>query len=215
MIPKEMRANIHIPRADTTIPDIWKMMSVEGQILREEAVLLYKLASRVRDGAIVEIGSFRGKSTTALALGSRAGSSVPVFAIEPHEEFVGVLGGRFGAADRSVFFRNMLQAECLDIVRLVNLGAEIVARCWDQPIGLLFIDGDHRYESVKRDFEGFAPWVNQRGLIAFHDSNVDPGRVIREALTTGDYDQVLEVGSITVLLKTSSPNLDSSSCQQI
>jgi cephalosporin hydroxylase len=34
---------------------------------------------------------------------------------------------------------------------------------------LLFIDGDHAYESVKKDFEMYSPLVKNGGIIAFHD----------------------------------------------
>jgi cephalosporin hydroxylase len=34
---------------------------------------------------------------------------------------------------------------------------------------LLFIDGDHAYESVKKDFEMYSPLVRKGGIIAFHD----------------------------------------------
>jgi hypothetical protein len=33
----------------------------------------------------------------------------------------------------------------------------------------LFIDGDHRYEGVKRDLEMYGPLVRKGGLIALHD----------------------------------------------
>lgn len=33
----------------------------------------------------------------------------------------------------------------------------------------LFIDGDHSYSGVKRDFEIYAPLVRKGGLVAFHD----------------------------------------------
>lgn len=36
-------------------------------------------------------------------------------------------------------------------------------------VDFLFIDGDHRYESVQRDFELYAPLVRAGGLIGFHD----------------------------------------------
>lgn len=36
-------------------------------------------------------------------------------------------------------------------------------------VDLLFIDGDHRYEGVKRDFELYSPLVRKGGLIALHD----------------------------------------------
>jgi cephalosporin hydroxylase len=40
-------------------------------------------------------------------------------------------------------------------------------------IDLLFIDGDHSYEGVKKDFEYFSQLVNRGGVIAIHDINMD------------------------------------------
>src|SRR5439155_15474564 len=37
------------------------------------------------------------------------------------------------------------------------------------PLDLLFIDGDHTYEGVKRDFEMYSPMVRPGGIVAFHD----------------------------------------------
>lgn len=45
-----------------------------------------------------------------------------------------------------------------------------VVRTWKDSIGLLFIDGDHRYEAVKKDFEEWFPFVGNGGYIIFHDS---------------------------------------------
>lgn len=36
-------------------------------------------------------------------------------------------------------------------------------------LDLLFIDGDHRYDGVKSDFEMYSPLVRKGGLIGFHD----------------------------------------------
>ena len=36
-------------------------------------------------------------------------------------------------------------------------------------MGFLFIDGDHTYEGVKKDFEMYAPLCRKGGIIAFHD----------------------------------------------
>jgi cephalosporin hydroxylase len=38
-----------------------------------------------------------------------------------------------------------------------------------RPLDFLFIDGDHRYEGAKADFELYSPLVRAGGLIAFHD----------------------------------------------
>ena len=40
-----------------------------------------------------------------------------------------------------------------------------------QKIDFLFIDGDHSYEGVKKDFELYFPLVAENGIIAFHDIN--------------------------------------------
>ena len=42
-------------------------------------------------------------------------------------------------------------------------------------VDFLFIDGDHSYEGVSSDFEDFAPFVSEGGMIAFHD--IVPGDV--------------------------------------
>ncbi len=39
----------------------------------------------------------------------------------------------------------------------------------NEEIDLLFIDGDHSYEGVKKDFEIYSPLVKNNGIIAFHD----------------------------------------------
>lgn len=39
----------------------------------------------------------------------------------------------------------------------------------DQKLDLVFIDGDHSYDGVKRDFELYSKLLNKNGIIAFHD----------------------------------------------
>jgi predicted O-methyltransferase YrrM len=36
-------------------------------------------------------------------------------------------------------------------------------------VDFLFIDADHSYEGVKKDFEMYSPLVRKGGIIAFHD----------------------------------------------
>jgi len=158
----------------------------------------------VTDGAVVEIGSFRGRSTVALAFGARAGRSPPVFAVDPHERFIGVLGGVFTPDDRRRFMQNVVKAGVADIVRLVNLPSVSAARAWNMPIGLLWIDGDHRLLPVLQDFSLWEPWVVIGGWIAFHDSlirEIDVHRVVELAVASGHYVRQAVVGATTVLAK--------------
>ena len=39
----------------------------------------------------------------------------------------------------------------------------------DKKVDFLFIDGDHTYEGVKRDFNMYSSLVKEGGIIAFHD----------------------------------------------
>jgi hypothetical protein len=178
-----------------------RRVKFEGMIGDPEAQLLTRLAAEVEDGCIVEIGSWRGMSTIALAKGAR----VPVYAIEPHEHFVGALGGVFGPDDRRAFFENLLEARVVERVRLVNLSSEIVTPGWQLPVGLLWIDGDHRYEAVKRDFDCWAPHL--RGKVAFHDAiqeTLGPFQLIEELLADG-FELVEHVQGTKVLRR---PELD-------
>lgn len=46
---------------------------------------------------------------------------------------------------------------------------EVAALLAGSPIDFLFIDADHRYDGVRRDYELYAPLVRPGGLIGFHD----------------------------------------------
>jgi hypothetical protein len=176
----------------------------EGMISLDEAELLFRLAVEA-DGAgcIVEVGSFRGRSTVALARGA---SSSRVFAIDPHESFTGVLGGKFGPEDRAAFFKAMLRSRGYERVRLVNLSSEIVTPGWREPVRLLWIDGDHSYEGVRRDWEAWKPHLVPHAVIAFDDSTdktIGPYHLIRELIDAGELAIIEQVGKVTALRRLS------------
>ena len=93
----------------------------------------------------------------------------------------------------------MLRTGCYEIVRLVNLTSEIVSPNWSQPIGLLFIDGDHSEEGVRRDWNCWSPQLAADAAIAFDDSDwPGPAKLIGE-LTASGWKQVDNCGKIIVL----------------
>jgi predicted O-methyltransferase YrrM len=66
----------------------------------------------------------------------------------------------------------------------------------EKPLDFLFIDGDHSYDGVRRDFEIFAPLVRPGGLVAFHDISA-PGEDSESQGTRLDEDQpTLLVGDV-------------------
>jgi hypothetical protein len=186
---KRLRRRLNVYKGLPRVPRHLRPVHLTaGMVSLDVAELLYSLARTVDNGVIVEVGSYRGRSTVALALGSRAGHGVPVFAIEPHETFHGPLGGDFGPEDRGFFYRAMLRSECYREVRLVNLSSEQVAPCWNRPIGMLWIDGDHATESVRRDLAQWRPHVVSGGLVVFDDcygTSRGAGAVVAEEVNAG------------------------------
>ena len=45
-----------------------------------------------------------------------------------------------------------------------------LAQKWSKQIDILFIDGDHEYQQVKRDYFNFREFVNPNGFIFLHDT---------------------------------------------
>jgi predicted O-methyltransferase YrrM len=150
-----------------------RLMSIEGDLSEAEASELMLLAQQVPKGAvIVEIGSFRGRSTVALALGAMKGHENVVYAVDPHLQCVGIYGRRFGPEDQVAFYRNLVRYGVGRIVKVIGLPSVQAATCWpERNIGLLWIDGDHRAEAVRADLGAWYPHLLEIGVVAFHDSH--------------------------------------------
>ena len=132
---------------------------------------LFGAARSLRSGAvIVEIGSFKGRSTSCLAYGCR-GSRKHVFAIDTFEgntkDFTP--GTLFERPFYQEFVRNIEANGLSQYVTPLSGQSVDIAKAWTRPIDLLFIDGGHEYEDVLSDFESFFPHVVDGGMVAFHD----------------------------------------------
>jgi predicted O-methyltransferase YrrM len=153
---------------------------VPGWLSDEEAVALYEFAKACTGrGVIVEIGSFKGRSTICLGLGSQAGQGVPVYAIDPGHGWK-----RFAE-----FEANIRRA---GIERLVTPVAAASADAFrdfpEAAIELLFIDGSHRYDLVDLDFHLWTQKLVDGGMLAMHDTSAFfPGscRVAEEQMYKG------------------------------
>jgi MMP 1-O-methyltransferase len=170
---------------------------VPGWLTDEEGEALYELARACSGrGVIVEIGSWKGKSTICLGLGSRAGASLPVYAVDPHADY------RFGD-----FKTNVERAGITDLVRPIASLSQPAADHFEEPIELLFVDGSHEYDLVLEDFEKWVPKVVENGWVAFHDTTwtAGPRKVVGDAIYRSKRfkDVRFVVGSTTVARKVS------------
>lgn len=171
---------------------------VDGWLGSREGPYLYFLAKMgSRLGAVVEIGSWKGKSTIWLAKGCEAVLGAKVYSVDPH-----------GDGSEKEFRQNIRMAGVEPfLVPLVKPSMEAVKR-WDQPIGLLWIDGDHSYGSVRSDFFSWEPHVVEGGIIALHDTYSWEGvrRVVDEEIVRldrfrvlGQFDGILAVQKVRSL----------------
>jgi len=71
-----------------------------------------------------------------------------------------------------------------DQVEVIVATSERVASGWAHPVSLLWIDGDHEYDSVRRDLEVWEPHLLPDAVVALHDTFVwrGPERVVREQM---------------------------------
>jgi predicted O-methyltransferase YrrM len=184
--------------------DIDVAMTVEGQISPDEAAALAQLACQTHRGQdIVEIGSFRGRSTCALAAGARRGAGNRIYAVDPHTDFLGPRGGHYGPADQAELYANIVRLHLGELVAVVSLPSVRAARAWLTPsVGLLFIDGNHRYPAAWADFEAWYPHVLPGGTLAFHDVDLpDVARVVDEVVDAQFAEPVERVDTLLWLRK--------------
>jgi len=158
--------------------------SAEGWLLDAEGPLLYSLALNCKGrGAVVEIGSWKGKSTIYLGKGSKAGHSVTIYAVDPHTGGYEhkLFGGR---ATFEEFSSNIINAGVADIITPIVATSEEAANNFARPCELIFIDGSHEYTLVRIDFELWFPKLVDGGIIAFHDTLgwEGPRKVVTEFL---------------------------------
>lgn len=136
--------------------------------LGDSACLLYALARSLKPDVCVEIGSARGKSTCYIGMALKENCSGRLFAIDPHSETDWNDPDSVDSFDE--LQKNVVALGLLEQVTVIRTTSEEAAQGWDRSIDLLFIDGDHTYKGVKRDWELFMPFVKRFGMVVFHDT---------------------------------------------
>jgi predicted O-methyltransferase YrrM len=151
---------------------------IDGLIRSDEGYVLFLTAMNgPGDGLAVEIGSFTGKSTCFLALGSKMANRGRIVAIDtfsgsPEHQKGGDYESGLIVETGTTFDTykdNLIRAGLEEDVETIKGASHEVGKSWSRPIRLLFIDGEHSYNSVKTDFELFSPHVVAGGLVIFHD----------------------------------------------
>ena len=192
---------------------IQQLFSLEGHITHRQCATLfyfaYTLPGRER---IVEIGSFKGKSTACMATALKLKNiDDSILAVDPHINTGDNLIVPTYKEESSfeAFTKNISSLGLTDKVLPVKKTSEDAVVGWDQSIKLLFIDGSHKYEDVLLDLTLWEPWVKIGGIIIMHDTkpkkyNEGVIRAMNEYLThSGRFRESLRLLNMTVFEKSS------------
>lgn len=133
-----------------------------------ELAALGEILAGQRPERALEIGTARGG--TLLFLTRLANPKATIVSVDlPGGKF----GGGYGTRRKWFYQRFARRGQQLHLLQGDSHSEEMAERVKGvfegQQIDYLFIDGDHRYEGVKSDFETYGPLVRKGGLIAFHD----------------------------------------------
>jgi predicted O-methyltransferase YrrM len=160
---------------DAIVSDLDEALEgVEGWFSPDQVARVVERATALPPtGRVVEIGSFRGRSTIAIARSAPEG--VEIVAIDPHagndrgpQEIEGFEDE--AAVDSKVFLTNLERAGVRDRVTYVRKFSHDALDDVPGSIDLLHIDGAHRYKPASDDIASWGAKVVDGGSVLIHDS---------------------------------------------
>lgn len=147
---------------------------LSGLITDELGEILYELARTVPgDWAIVELGSFEGKSTAYLAAGARDGDGPLVVAVDLWDDPRNTSKHRHRYGDPAHRARFEEQLSSLDLRWRVDArqsDTAVAGQSYTGPrVGLLYVDADHSENGVRRDLAAWSRHLAAGAIVAFDD----------------------------------------------
>ena len=143
-------------------------ISIKPAQVKEEIRRLLRLLQNIKPKVVLEIGTANGGSlflftrvaqpdATLISIDlprGPFGAGYPTWKIPMYKSFT------LPHQKIHLVRKNSHNVSTLDVIKNI---------LDDGKVDFLFIDGDHTYEGVKRDFEMYSPLVGRGGIIAFHD----------------------------------------------
>jgi predicted O-methyltransferase YrrM len=142
------------------VADITKALGIHGWMTQDELEWLAEQASQ--RSTIAEIGSYRGRSTRALAENT-AGTIIAIDTWDGSSDFTPEQ--RAGLFED--FQRNMAGLDNVRPLRMTSLEAS--ESLGDRQFDMIFIDAEHDYDNVKADIQAWLPRLKPGGLLCGHD----------------------------------------------
>jgi predicted O-methyltransferase YrrM len=151
------------------------------QTTSAELTLLRELAAEAQ--TIVEIGAFEGVSTCVMREAMPRDANL--YAVDPF------ISNRYGFCVQYAIFRREVGRSANGRVIIMRQFSHEAIASWREPIDLLFLDGDHSFEGITRDFREWGHYVRPGGVILVHTSQPSPAKLV--PTSCGPYRLVREV----------------------
>jgi len=136
--------------------------------IKEEFVELLKIFKELNPKYILEIGTANGGSLFCFCKLAR--DDATIISIDLPK---GPFGGGYPEWKIPIYQAFVKQNQKIDLLRKdshqQDTLEEVKKILNDNQLDFLFVDADHSYEGVKKDFEMYSPLVRKGGIIAFHD----------------------------------------------
>lgn len=155
---------------------------------KERAGLFYIASKLNNPKTIVEIGSWVGVSTCYIAAGLASNSKAHIYGVDTFKgttinEVASIAWNKsvsnMGGTTLNRFIENVKLTGFEKKISPIVSESHIAAKKWKNEIDFLFIDGDHFYESVKKDFDAWFPYLTSDGVLAFHDYDEKHPEVVK------------------------------------
>lgn len=133
----------------------------DGWMGDSQCLFLYSVGL-LNTGKLLEIGTFKGKSTACFCAGSDV--DLEIYCIDPFDNFGEYKN--YGA----VFEKNLKKMNHSErVYAFKGLSNEFFNKFSDDFFNVIFIDGHHSYENVKGDIINWHPKLKANGLMFGHD----------------------------------------------
>ena len=187
LVDSYREAGAEAAQAPHVAEDLARIQFLQGWTGLLELEELYLLASTVPDDeVVVEVGSYCGRSTAALALGAGCRDHA-VVTIDPHTGDIGQSEVVLPSSE-PVLRYNLALAGVTSAVDVQVMTSEDAAAAYVAPpsVGMLFVDGWHTRDAVIADVRAWSRHLSSDAVVVFDDWHwVEVMAGIREAEAAG------------------------------
>jgi len=160
---------------------------IEGMLTLPEAVTLHKITHSLKaESKVLEIGCYGGLSTGFMLDGLK-NKNCKLYSIDPFELNIESQKRQVRKSCASKSKKLILESlknkpKHKDVSKMLkNYGftnfkliqgySNNVIKKWTKKLDVLWIDGDHGYNQVKKDFFDWTPFLKKGGILLLHDAN--------------------------------------------